>query len=271
MYVSSIDQGTLIQGMQKVAASASRGRLRLRIVTTESARIYAGTGNLVCISPEQDGWTAAWTDSHRFCSLVFANCRLSGLLLGTDDRRYWQYALWRDGEIADWFVSNPIQYFDQWSTNALSDFVGPYLVKHGVLPEAVESGNIRDTIRTNLSAFRGTYQTLLPYLQSGTSEDCYEAWRIEEPIYALDQSSDVLNILFTGLEYGDEAVALYADFRFGKIPLEQAGDYELENYQRSRDAIPRIDEFALLYFVFPDGEDYKLRYTELDELFYWDW
>lgn len=130
-YVQSKSQVELVEGIQETMSQVSRGTMHLMRDHFDSRFFFhVGEINLLFVSPQQENWTAFFGAVHGFCAQVFETCHYSGLLIGGMDRlglenhnrrNSWNYIIWKDGIIIDWFVSNLSVYFDinYWTDEAI--------------------------------------------------------------------------------------------------------------------------------------------------------
>ena len=107
-------------------AVESQGNIfRTRLEDAPKRRI-----EFMAVAPQRGHWTAFWYSSSLVALRVFRECSFSGILFEGGDngtRRVWSYMIWREGTIANWFVSDVETEFETWGPVTTEDVLHPFI------------------------------------------------------------------------------------------------------------------------------------------------
>lgn len=271
-YIKFTSSETTAKAIRQTMEVATNYRFRL---APPDSRIsydwHACAGNLLCVSPQENDWVGVWGSSNRFHTLIMEQNRFSGILLDREEEDYWQYSLWRDGAIMDWFVSSPKHYFSMWREEAINAYVKPYLAKRGITSDDLGWWQTIQLIDKNAVAFRGDIELLRPFVKPHIREATIREWLQLRPTPAFDQVCDIVVIPFAGTDYHAIPIGIYFDVRRDVTSLMDGDERIRDTYQWCKERLSRVDEFKPLAFEFPEGTDFSSKYNddELAEVFYW--
>jgi hypothetical protein len=231
-HVRSKSQNDVIQAVRKLAEVATDGNLR----PAEIGNVENTTHNfsplvfLTVASYQSKGWLTFWNGARRFVSWIFNVGRFSGILFHGNDHlsgnpasESWDYTLWEDGSITDWYISNPEYEFMEWGLEALESIVVPYLRKKEVNIEVGDTTPmnrrtvIQSVIRKTLHVFQPHVASLQKCLDLLVPLDVVDEWHTLSAIDAMYEIPRVFDLPFAGPDYNIVDLAVYLDILRGKI------------------------------------------------------
>jgi hypothetical protein len=225
-------------------------------------RLRIHTLSLACVSPEENGWIAFWHEYYWFTLQTFRLNHLSGLMMSVLEesvKSSWDYIIWEDGKITEWFVSNPLFFFYE---NDALEFLEPFIkeyIGNTCSTEALNDLTIKDILSLP-GIFEDTNNTILRFARQGIEAADINDWKKLGAVDAHLKAPELFAIPYVGLAYRMNDLKLAVDIERGKVDLRSA------NNPIFRDAewMSRVKSFTKLYF---STDKYGIDYQALGDHF----
>jgi hypothetical protein len=187
-YVQSKTQTQLVQAIQEAVDTVTQRQARFVDHTVPYAGKYSDAFIVASVSFQQNGWTAFWNESQRFCWWAFKTQHLSGIQFsGMDEHKQdsyrgdassWDYIIWQDGTIADWFISNPQFHFQSWGPRALKSVALPYLERKGKVDRSNEISTdlLHGLVDQHTDAWNGDVDCFMRVTRPSVTEKDVRKW-----------------------------------------------------------------------------------------------
>lgn len=283
-YLQSINPNELIDAIDLTLKNVTSGRLVHAEPKNDRVWPNLPEVELVCVSPEHNGWTAFWGLTYPFCAQVFQQRALTGLLIGGEDEefegdthtRHWTYMIWENGMLTDWFVSHPNNYFQSWSLARLNDYALNYLHRRNFathINEIKRHSQFRELIADNPNAFIGQFSVFRRVTQTKISRATYKEWISLPTISALEKLPEIIPSPFAGPAYHVVPVAAHKAVKNGRITLATQPRSQDERilkhyYDWATTKIYLIDQMTLLRCQWFSAEP-SATFNQYGEFFYW--
>jgi hypothetical protein len=277
-YVRGSTQGQVSEAIRNTYEKKTRRRIRLAEEEEYKKAQFSASRFFSAISMIRNEWTAFWDHSARLCEWVFKLNGLSGLSMGGFEDS-WEYSIWHNGELLDWFVSNTRFYFNGWSPLSLIKDVYPYFQRKGrSIPEELrdtrDTGRIQSLIEESSDIFAGDIELLMQFTKPYADRAQVRNVLSMQTRPALYASSEILKVPFAGPAYNIVDIAFFLDMQRGKLSPPQDLHYldkSIANrYDRSSVWKSNVSKFKPLLFELAPGLDRGVveRDDEMADLFY---
>ena len=283
-YVIGVSQADLANKIKHLVDTFTDHKMQFNPDYINSRGYAFGGVAFACVSPQLKNWTAFWGGGNKFASELFMANKLSGLIIdGWDEfpfeytlqkENVWEIQFWENGQLSDWFVSDPEYYFDDWG-KSLESFLLPFIqAKTGEKIDKKRKA-ILEYVKNTPEIFReGIALKLTKYAFPKIGTESLEHFLSLSTLPAIKRLKGILNIPFMGCDYHVSDIAIYLDLEKGIFPVISDLNY-LDPFVENRSHRPRewknqVSQFLPLLFKFADGEDYdSVVLCDYPNLFYW--
>lgn len=209
--------------------------------------------NLIVVSPKRRGWIGLWGGTPAFQRRLFQNLACSGITLEMEDGRdasFWSYRLWQDGAVADWFISDPSQYFASWDDASVRNALSPYLKQQGYR-EDLPRGEMP-------TGFGGKTDILqrMQLMQRTDGDKDIAALFPNRPAAAFTAFLSGLQVPFNRLDFDPFNFGVYLDVQDGRVSLDERPELR-PAYERAG-SIPGLEDFSFLLLDLQDADHARL-------------